>query len=130
MVASDGLKGHPRLAGTCARILARYVRSQGTLSLLEAVRKLSLMPAERLEAARKATRRKGRLQAGADADIVVFDPERIEDLATYSNAAKPSIGVRYLIVAGTIVVNDGLFVEGANPGRALRGDAGQKRALR
>jgi len=126
MIASDGIKGHPRLAGTCARILARYVRSQGTLSLLEAVRKLSLMPAQRLEAARQAARRKGRLQEGADADIVVFDPERIEDLATYSNAAKPSEGVRYLIVAGTVVVNDGLFVEGANPGRALRGDAGPK----
>jgi N-acyl-D-aspartate/D-glutamate deacylase len=130
MIASDGLKGHPRLAGTCARIFSRYVRSQGTLSLLEAVRKLSLMPAQRLEAARQAARRKGRLQEGADADIVVFDPERIEDLATYSNAAKPSVGVRYLIVAGKIVVNDGLFVEDANPGRALRGDAEKKPPVR
>jgi N-acyl-D-aspartate/D-glutamate deacylase len=127
MIASDGIKGHPRLAGTCARILARYVRSQGTMSLLGAVRKLSLMPAQRLETARQAARRKGRLQEGADADIVVFDPERIEDLATYSSAFEPSKGVRHLIVAGTIVVNDGLFVEGVNPGQALRGDAGQKK---
>lgn len=126
MIASDGIAGHPRLCGTSARILARYVRSQGTLPLLEAVRKLSLMPAQRLETARKATRRKGRLQEGADADIVVFDPERIEDRATFSSPAEPSVGVRYLVVAGTIVVNDGLFVEGVNPGQALRGDAGQK----
>jgi N-acyl-D-aspartate/D-glutamate deacylase len=126
MIASDGIAGHPRLAGTCARVLARYVRSQGTLPLLEAVRKLSLMPAQRLETAPKAARRKGRLQEGADADIVVFDPERIEDRATYGSPGEPSVGVRYLIVAGTVVVDDGQFVESANPGQALRGDAGQK----
>src|SRR3954471_7134407 len=74
MVASDGLAAHPRGAGTYARVLSRYVRTQGRLSLMDALRKMSLMPAQRLETATAAARKKGRLQEGADADIVVFDP--------------------------------------------------------
>src|SRR5207249_3072739 len=76
MVASDGLSpyGHPRLAGTHARVLGRYARDSGALSLQDAVRKMTLLPAQRLERAVPAMRAKGRIQAGADADITVFDP--------------------------------------------------------
>lgn len=123
MVASDGLinngKGHPRGAGTYSRILARYVRSKKQLTLMDALRKMSLMPAQRLERATAAARRKGRLQEGADADIVVFNPETIQDLATYELPAQYSRGVKYLLVSGTIVVDDGKLVEGVASGRAL-----------
>jgi Amidohydrolase family len=116
LIASDGIKEHPRNAGSYARVMARYVRSQGSLTLLDAVRKMSLMPAQRLEAATTAARRKGRLQAGADADIVVFDMRQIADKATFRAPGAPSIGVRYLLVAGTLVVDEGHLVEGVAPG--------------
>jgi N-acyl-D-aspartate/D-glutamate deacylase len=119
MVASDGIRDHPRNAGTYSRVLARQVREKRTLTLLEAVRKMALMPAQRLEAASSDARRKGRLQEGADADIVVFDLERIQDRATFRASTEPSIGIRYLIVAGTVVVDEGDFVEASVPGRPL-----------
>jgi N-acyl-D-aspartate/D-glutamate deacylase len=122
MIASDGLRLHPRNAGTFARVLARYPRVQGSLSLMDALRKMTLMPARRLETATAAARRKGRLQEGADADVVVFDPATIADRATYRAPAEPSVGVRYLLVSGTPVVDDGRVVEGVFPGRALVSD--------
>jgi len=122
MVASDGIKEHPRNAGTYTRVLSRYVRSQGSLTLLDAIRKMSLMPAQRLEGATLAARRKGRLQYGADADIVVFDLQRIEDKATFRASTTPSVGVRYVIVGGTLVVEDGRVIEGVAPGRPIVAD--------
>ncbi len=123
MIASDGHiqngKGHPRGAGTYARILARYVRSQQRLTLMDALRKMSLMPAQRLERATFAARRKGRLQEGADADIVVFDPNTVADRATYQSPAQPSAGIRHVLVSGIPVVNNGRIVEGVAPGRPL-----------
>jgi N-acyl-D-aspartate/D-glutamate deacylase len=121
MVASDGLALHPRGAGTYARVLARYVREQQRLTLMDALRKMSLMPAQRLERSTAAARRKGRLQEDADADVVVFDPQKVTDRATYRAPREPSVGVRYLLVAGTVVVDDGRVVPGAAPGRALVG---------
>jgi len=123
MVASDGIKEHPRNAGSFARVYSRYVRQQGQLTLLDAVRKMALMPAQRLEAATAAARRKGRLQPGADADIVAFDPERFEDRATYTHSELPSVGVRYVLVGGTVVVHEGEVVGGVSPGRAITADA-------
>src|SRR5271163_2202961 len=79
MIASDGEDGHPRNAGTFSRILARYVRERGSVTLMDAIRKMALMPAQRLEKSTVAARRKGRLQEGADADIVVFDPKIVAD---------------------------------------------------
>jgi N-acyl-D-aspartate/D-glutamate deacylase len=119
MVASDGFTGHPRNAGTFSRVLARYVRPSGNLSMIDAIRKMSLSPAQRLEAATHQARRKGRLQEGTDADIVVFDPQRIEDRATFRASSEPSIGVRYLLVGGTLVVDDGRLVDGVTPGRPI-----------
>jgi N-acyl-D-aspartate/D-glutamate deacylase len=123
MVASDGEWKHPRNAGSFARVYSRYVRQQGALSLLDAVRKMSLMPAQRLEGATAAGRRKGRLQVGADADIVVFDPATFEDKASYVHANVPSVGARYVLVAGTLVVDGGRIVEGVAPGRPVLADA-------
>jgi N-acyl-D-aspartate/D-glutamate deacylase len=123
MVASDGHiergKGHPRGSGTYARVLARYVRSNQRITLMDAIRKMSLMPAQRLERATLAARRKGRIQEGADADIVVFDAQTITDRATYDKPAEPSVGVRYLLVGGTMVVDQGAVATGVSPGRAL-----------
>jgi N-acyl-D-aspartate/D-glutamate deacylase len=119
MIASDGIKEHPRNAGTFARILSRYVRGQRSLTLMDAIKKMSLMPAQRLETMLPEAKGKGRLQQGADADIVVFDPERIEDRSTFRATTEPSIGVRYLMVAAMLVVDDGHIVEGAAPGRPL-----------
>ena len=124
MIASDGFQGHPRNAGTYSRVLAQYVREKGTITLMDALRKMSLMPAEMLERSTPAARQKGRLQEGADADIVVFDPATISDRATFQKPMEPSVGVHYLLVAGTVVVDEGKIVPDVFPGRALRGHAG------
>jgi N-acyl-D-aspartate/D-glutamate deacylase len=121
MIASDGLEGHPRNAGTYSRVLAQYVREQGTITLMDALRKMSLMPAEMLERSTLAAQQKGRLQEGADADIVVFDAGTIRDRATFEKPMEPSVGVRYLVVGGTVVVDESKIVPDVFPGRALLG---------
>jgi N-acyl-D-aspartate/D-glutamate deacylase len=123
MIASDGFQGHPRNAGTYSRVLAQYVREKGTITLMDALRKMSLMPAEMLERSTPVARQKGRLQEGADADIVVFDAATISDHATFEKPMEPSVGVHYLLVAGTVVVNEGKIVPNVFPGRALPGRA-------
>jgi dihydroorotase len=128
MIASDGIiengKGHPRGAGTFARVLGRYVREEKALTLMDAIRKSSLMPAQRLEPMSPQMRRKGRLQVGADADIAVFDADHVIDKATYENAAQYSDGFRYVLVEGTFVVRDGKLQEGATPGQGVRAQSG------
>jgi cytosine/adenosine deaminase-related metal-dependent hydrolase len=119
MIASDGLAGHPRNAGTFGRVYAQYVRERRTLSLLDAVRKMSYMAALRLERSTPEGRKKGRVQVGADADLVILDPEKFRDQATFEKPAVASIGVRYLVVNGTLVIDGGAFVPGVMPGRAL-----------
>jgi N-acyl-D-aspartate/D-glutamate deacylase len=125
MIASDGVledgSAHPRLAGTYARILGRYVREQRLLTLHEAIRKMTLMPAQRLEARAPAMRNKGRLRAGADADITVFDPATVIDQATYREPLLPSRGIVHVLVGGVPVVRDGRIDTTAVPGRAVRG---------
>ena len=121
MIASDGAEGHPRNAGTYSRVLAQYVRQKGTVTLMDAIRKMSFMPAEMLERSTPAGRRKGRLQEGCDADIVVFDAATISDRSTFEKPMEPSVGVRYLVVGGTLVVDEGKIVPDVFPGRALLG---------
>jgi cytosine/adenosine deaminase-related metal-dependent hydrolase len=121
MIASDGAEGHPRNAGTYSRVLAQYVRQKGTLTLMDALRKMTLMPAEVLERSTAAARLKGRLQEGADADIVVFDAGTISDRSTFQKPMEPSVGVCYLVVGGIVVVDDGKIAANAFPGRALLG---------
>lgn len=125
MVASDGMPyapgAHPRGAGTFSRVLGRYAREDELVSLMEAVTKMTLMPARRLEVIVPAASRKGRLQVGADADITIFDPGQVLDTATFEGGLSYSEGVRHVLVNGTFVVRDGNAVEGARPGRALVG---------
>ncbi|HTQ57699.1 MAG TPA: amidohydrolase family protein [Bryobacteraceae bacterium] len=119
MIASDGIlengKGHPRAAGTYARVLGRYVREEHALTLMDALRKMTAMPAGRL-----GIRGKGRIAAGADADITVFDPARVIDRATFDRPAQYSVGIQYVLVNGTPVVNNGELVDGVAPGRPVR----------
>jgi hypothetical protein len=121
MIASDGAEGHPRNAGTYSRVLAQYVREKKTLTLMEALRKMTLMPAQMLERSTPAARQKGRLQDGADADVVIFDPQTINDRSTFEKPMEPSVGVHYLLVGGTAVIDEGKLVSGGFPGRALVG---------
>jgi len=121
MIASDGADGHPRNAGTYSRVLAQYVREKKTISLTDAVRKMTLMPAQMLERSTPAAHGKGRLQEGADADIVVFDPQTISDRATFEKPMEPSVGVRELVVGGTLVIENGKMATDIYPGRAILG---------
>jgi hypothetical protein len=119
MIASDGLitdgKGHPRSAGCFARVLGHYVREQKALTLTDAIRKMSLLPAERLE-----LKTKGRILAGADADLTIFDAAHVIDRATYENPAQYSEGIPYVLVNGVVVVNKGKLVDGVFPGQGVR----------
>ncbi|HEX3183723.1 MAG TPA: amidohydrolase family protein [Pyrinomonadaceae bacterium] len=124
MIASDGIldhgKGHPRTAGTYTRVLGKYVRERGTLSLMDALRKMTLMPAQRLERRVPSMKNKGRIRVGADADLVVFDASRVIDRSTYEEPAKYAEGVKYLLVNGALVVKDGELQTGIYPGQAVR----------
>lgn len=116
-----GALGHPRGAGTFARALRRLYRETGKLTLSEAIARCSLVPAQVLDEVVPAMRRKGRLRAGTDADIVVFDPERVTDQASYADGTRPSLGIPHVLVNGVPVVRDGEIVPDALPGRAVRG---------
>ena len=125
MVASDGMPydpgAHPRSAGTFTRFLGRYVREQGLMSLMEGLRKITLMPAQRISAVSAQMARKGRVQVGSDADITVFDPARIIDTVTFEEELSYADGVEFMLVNGQFVVRDGEIVEGARPGQAIVG---------
>jgi len=124
IVASDGLlekgKGHPRGAGTFARVLGYYVREKKALSLKDAISKMSSLPAQRLEGFASTMKSKGAINAGADADIVVFDANKVIDKATFENAAQYSEGFAHVLVGGEFVVRDGKLVSGATPGKPIR----------
>jgi N-acyl-D-aspartate/D-glutamate deacylase len=125
MIASDGMPAaganvHPRGQGTFSRVLGKYVRQDKALDLMTALRKMTLMPAQRLERRAPAFRTKGRIKVGADADITVFDPDRVIDVATFEKPLQHSDGIRFVLVGGVAVVADGKLVEGVLPGRAAR----------
>jgi dihydroorotase len=141
LVASDaywqGVTGHPRTTGTFARVLGRYVREARAnvgaqhaaplptdgLTLMEAIRKMTLMPAQRLEARVPAMRHKGRLRVGADADITIFDPAAVADRSTYREPSLAPVGIQHVIVNGVSVVANGQAVDfrgGVAPGKAVR----------
>lgn len=124
-IASDGGlrqgKGHPRTAGTSGRTLGYYVRETKQIGLMDAIRKMALMPAVRLERVAPMFKNKGRIRVGADADITVFDPKTVIDKATYQEPALPSVGFRYVLVNGVPVVVDGALQDREFPGRPARG---------
>jgi N-acyl-D-glutamate deacylase len=111
---------HPRSAGTFSRFIGRWVRERKAISLLEAIRKTSLIPAQILEDAVPQMKKKGRLQVGADADIVVFDLETIIDQGTYMEPAKLSAGFRHVVVNGTTIIQEGKRQGDALPGQPVR----------
>ena len=123
MIASDGFiekgRGHPRTSGSYAKVLGKYVRDEKALSLMDALRKMTLDPARRLEARTPAMAAKGRLRAGADADLTIFNPATVIDRSTYEDATIPSAGIPFVIVGGQAVV-DGGAITSARPGRGIR----------
>ncbi len=118
MIGSDGLPHdvhpHPRLWGTFPRVLGHYGREAGLFPLEEAVRKMTS-----LSAARFGIKDRGILREGAYADLVIFDPDTVEDAATFDNPKQPAIGIEMVVVNGRTVWQDGQH-SGARPGRALR----------
>ncbi len=125
IVSSDGGGlvdggGHPRSTGTFARFLGRFVRELEIVDWMEGIRKITLLPAQRLEKAIPGMEKKGRLQIGMDADVTVFDPATVQERATYADPAQMSAGISYVIVNGMLVLDDAEIVEGAEPGEWLR----------
>jgi N-acyl-D-aspartate/D-glutamate deacylase len=123
MIASDGYiehgRGHPRTSGSYSKVLGRYVREEKALSLMDALRKMTIMPARRLEARVPGMQAKGRVRVGADADLTVFDPATVIDRSTYDDATIPAAGIPYVIIAGQVVVDAGKVTD-ARPGRPIR----------
>ena len=111
---------HPRSAGCYARVLGRYVREEKKLSLLDALRKCSLLPAQLLEESVPQMKNKGRIKVGADADIIVFDPKTVIDRATYAKPNQTSLGMRHVIVNGVFVIKDGELKKDSFPGKPVR----------
>jgi N-acyl-D-aspartate/D-glutamate deacylase len=127
MIASDGFdtkpgEGHPRSSGSFSKILGQYVREERALKLEDAVAKMTLMPARRLEARVPAMKNKGRIRVGADADVVVFDPEKVRDRSSYEKPSEFSEGMRFVFGSGVAVVDDGRPAKGVFPGRGIRAE--------
>ncbi len=120
IIASDGIIGHPRISGTYSKVLGKYVRDQAALTLMEALRKMTIEPAQRLAGYVPTMQKKGRLSVGADADITIFDAATVMDRSTYTNPAVPSDGIAYVLVNGVLVVEAGELVPDTRPGRAIR----------
>jgi len=115
-----GTFSHPRSNGSFAKILRSYVRERGLMSMQEALRKMSLMPAQTLEGFVPQMKKKGRLQVGMDADVVVFNPDTISDVGTYEEPNQPAAGVQTLLVNGVPVVAAGKLILDAAPGQPIR----------
>jgi len=111
--------GHPRTAGTYSRILSKYVREESAIPLMEALRKMTLMPSDLISERVPAMRKKGRIQVGADADIVIFNPDKVIDRATFTQLL-PSSGFEYVLVNGVAVIKQGNVQKGLSPGKAVR----------
>ena len=126
IVSSDALpamslsqKTNPNIAGTYSRLLGHYARDRSTLSLMEAIARATINPARWLEKSSDIFKRKGRLQIGTDADLVLFDPEKIMPGAAYGDPYQPSVGIGWVIVGGEVIVANGQRIEGHYPGKRL-----------
>jgi N-acyl-D-aspartate/D-glutamate deacylase len=125
MVASDGMiitgpKVHPRGQGTFCRVLGHYVREEKVLDLMTALRKMTLLPAQRMEKRAPIFQNKGRIRVGADADITIFNPDTVIDKATFEDPLQFSAGISYVLINGVPVIRDGATVPNVFPGRAAR----------
>jgi len=117
IVCSDGIVGgkpHPRVYGTCARILGKYVRDEKVITLPQAIKKMTSLPAQRL-----GLQDRGSLREGLVADITVFDPNVIRDKGTWSEPNQFPEGIMHVLVAGQLAVRDGT-ITGVRVGKVLR----------
>ena len=128
MISTDALPAldrdyltNPNVAGTFSRVLGHYVRDEGVLTLPDALAKMSLIPAQWMAQASPVFKGKGRIQAGADADIVIFNPDTVAANADYGTPYRASTGISHVIVGGRQVVEDGQAVVGRYPGQKILG---------
>lgn len=125
IVASDGMPyaelAHPRTAGTFSRVLGKYVREDGVLTLNEAIEKMTLLPAKRLESIAPMMRTRGRIQVGMTADITIFDADQIIDKATFEQGLAFSVGVKHVLVNGSVVLENGNLATDTYPGQPVVG---------
>lgn len=126
MIGSDAIfttgNNHPRATGCFARTLGRYARDLGTLTLPEALAKMTILPARRLDRRVPALRRKGRLQRGADADITVFDPATVADRSTLVDPGQPSTGIEWVLIGGRVVKTPFGVDESQHVGQPITGE--------
>lgn len=116
----EGAFAHPRSSGCFSRFFARWVRERKMTSLPDAIRRCSLRPAQILESSVPQMKKKGRLQVGADADIIVFDPATIQDKGTFVAPAQLSVGFRHVVVNGVPIIVDTSRIASARPGKPVR----------
>jgi len=122
MIATDSIiengKGHPRTSGSYSKILGEYVRNQNSISIIDALKKMTIMPAKRLEKRAPVFKKKGRIQIGSDADLVTFDPKTIIDTSTYDNPTSKPKGINNVIVNGVQLISDQTMMD-VFPGKGL-----------
>jgi N-acyl-D-glutamate deacylase len=116
----EGINNHPRAAGCYTRFLRSWVRERGVISYMDAIRKASLFPATILEKSTPMMKKKGRIQAGADADIIVFDPETVAERATFKEPNQTSAGMKHVLVNGSFLIRDEQLDTDAFPGKPVR----------
>jgi N-acyl-D-glutamate deacylase len=122
----DAVNGHPRGAGTHARLLRLVREKKVDIPLIDAVSKMTYLIADFMHKnGVEQMARKGRIQVGADADITIFDPATVKDNSTKKDGGLPSTGIPYVVVNGTIVVKDSKVLKGVYPGKAIRNESGQ-----
>jgi len=125
IIASDGMPyaklAHPRTGGTFSRVLGKYVREEKVIDLMTGIKKITLLPAKRLEDIAPMMRFKGRIQIGADADITIFNPNTVVDKGTFESGPAFSEGIEYVIVNGVIVLKNGKTVANVFPGQPVYG---------
>lgn len=125
MIGSDtiiepSLNNHPRGAGNYSRLFGKYVREEKVLTMMDAIKKASYLPAKRMESAAPLMKVKGRIEVGADADITIFNPDTIIDKSTVKDPGTPSEGIEYVIVNGVIIKNEDGIIKNAKPGKAIK----------
>ncbi len=125
IIASDGMpnapKAHPRTAGTFTRVLGKYVREEKALTLDDAIAKMTILPAKRLEGISPMMHYKGRIQIGADADMTIFDLATVMDRSTFEEGLKFSEGIIHVLVNGKFVIRKGVTVPNVFPGQPIYG---------